>query len=290
LKQLLLAVLPIVLLATAAAALPDRDGSAEATVSPLIAPARQSGGQDATTTTSTTVTQSQTPPAPVTQPVTQPETQPATQQPAAPPAPAPATTEEPTVPPLVVDKTQLVEANALLEQAITQANLAVSATTTAAQQEHIQQAINILAGSSSVYFKAAGAEPMASSSGVGPLLSQALSARQSAEEQWVAALYQRDAQFFVAGPGAASQPSVSLPLGTAGMRPEEQASQIVDKAILQAVNALRLTVLPVEREGGEEQGSAATVVTVSTEAADLMQYVARQLQAAQQVVQIAINR
>jgi len=187
-----------------------------------------------------------------------------------------------------VDKSQLVEAAALLERAIQQAKVAVDAADVQAQQAAIQQTISLLAGSASVNSQTG--QAMTTSAGVVPLLSQALTAREAAEQQWLVALEQRDSQLYVAGPGGTlpPAPTASIKLGTQGLRPEEQASLLVNRAILQATNALRVAVAPAEAESAEDRGTAMT--GVSGEASDVMLWVVRQLEAALKIVQIAINR
>jgi len=198
-----------------------------------------------------------------------------------------AVTDE-SVPPLVVDKSQLVEAAALLERAIQQAKVAADATGVQAQQAAIQQTISLLAGSASVSSQTG--QATTTSAGVVPLLSQALTAREAAEQQWLVALEQRDSQIYVAGPGGTIPPAATsnIKLGTQGLRPEEQASLLVSRAILQATNALRVAVMPAEAESVEDRGTAMT--GVSDEASDMMLWVARQLESALKIVQIAINR
>src|SRR3970282_329491 len=114
-KRLLLALIPVALLASVSFAYPVLNPEPYADPAPACV-----AGRAATATPS-----SSTAPAVVAQ---APATQTVAQQPAAPaqPAPAPAVTDE-SVPPLVVDKSQLVEAAAILERAIQQAKVAVGA-------------------------------------------------------------------------------------------------------------------------------------------------------------------
>jgi len=276
-KRLLLALIPVALLASVSFAYPVLNPEPYSSPTPALV-----AGPGGTATNSSPTAPAVVAQAPATQTVAQ---QPAT--PPAQPAPAPAVTDE-SVPPLVVDKSQLVEAAALLERAIQQAKVAVDAADVQAQQAAIQQTISLLAGSASVNSQTG--QAMTTSAGVVPLLSQALTAREAAEQQWLVALEQRDSQLYVAGPGGTlpPAPTASIKLGTQGLRPEEQASLLVNRAILQATNALRVAVAPAEAESAEDRGTAMT--GVSGEASDVMLWVVRQLEAALKIVQIAINR
>ena len=275
-KRLLLALIPVALLASVSFAYPVLNPEPYAESAPALV-----AGPGGTATTS-----SSTAPAVVAQ---APATQTVAQQPAAPaqPAPAPAVTDE-SVPPLVVDKSQLVEAAAILERAIQQAKVAADTTDVQAQQAAIQQTISLLAGSASVSSQTG--QATTTSAGVVPLLSQALTTREASEQQWLVALEQRDSQIYVAGPGGTIPPAATsnIKLGTQGLRPEEQASLLVSRAILQATNAMRVAVMPAEAESVEDRGTAMT--GVSDEASDMMLWVARQLESALKIVQIAINR
>ncbi len=279
-KRLLYALIPVALLASVSFAYPalNPELTQQATPALLAGP----GG--------TAINSSPTAPAVVAQaPATISQPQTVAQQPAPPvqPAPVPAVTEE-SIPPLVVDKTHLMQAASILEQAIQQANLAADAADAQTQQAAIQQTITLLAGSSSVSSQTG--EAMTTSAGVAALLSQALTAREAAEQQWLAALEQRDSQRYVAGPGGTIPPAATanIALGTAGLRPEEQATLLVNRAVLQATDALRLIAMPAV---GENLGERERVASGGTSAAaDQMLRVARQLEAALKIVQIAINR
>jgi len=275
-KRLLLALIPVALLASVSFAYPVLNPEPYSSPTPALV-----AGPGGTATNSSPTAPAVVAQAPATQTVAQQPTPPAQ------PAPAPAVTDE-SVPPLVVDKSQLVEAAALLERAIQQAKVAVDAADVQAQQAAIQQTISLLAGSASVNSQTG--QAMTTSAGVVPLLSQALTAREAAEQQWLVALEQRDSQLYVAGPGGTlpPAPTASIKLGTQGLRPEEQASLLVNRAILQATNALRVAVAPAEAESAEDRGTAMT--GVSGEASDVMLWVVRQLEAALKIVQIAINR
>jgi len=275
-KRLLLALIPVALLASVSFAYPVLNPEPSSEPAPALV-----AGPGGTATNSSPTAPAVVAQAPATQTVAQQPTPPAQ------PAPAPAVTDE-SVPPLVVDKSQLVEAAALLERAIQQAKVAADATDVQTQQAAIQQTISLLAGSASVNSQTG--QAMTTSAGVVPLLSQALTAREAAEQQWLVALEQRDSQIYVAGPGGTIPPAATsnIKLGTQGLRPEEQASLLVSRAILQATNALRVAVMPAEAESVEDRG---TVMTgVSDEASDMMLWVARQLESALKIVQIAINR
>jgi len=200
-KKLLLALIPVALLASVSFAYPGLTTQSSSAM-PIA-----STGPNSTTSNPVLLAQAPyTPPATTTQP----QPQPASQQPAAPPAPVPApapeVVEEPI--PLIVDKTQLVEAAALLERAILQAKLAADAVNAPAQQAFIQETINLLAGSANVHFKPTG-QATATYAGVVPLLSQALVTREAAEEKWLLALEQRDSQIYVAGPGGTIPPAAT---------------------------------------------------------------------------------
>ena len=278
-KRLLLALIPVALLASVSFAYPVLNPEPYSSPTPALV-----AGPGGTATNSSPTAPAVVAQAPTSQSTT---SQPIAQQPAAPAQPAPAVTEE-SVPPLVVDKSQLVEAAALLERAIQQAKVAADATDVQTQQAAIQQTISLLAGSASVSSQTG--QATTTTAGVVPLLSQALTVREAAEQQWLAALEQRDSQIYIAGPGGTLPPAVTanVKLGTQGLRPEEQASLLVSRAILQATNALRVAVMPAEAENAEDRGTAMT--GVSDEASDMMLWVARQLEAALKIVQIAINR
>lgn len=216
--------------------------------------------------------------------------------------------EEP-LPELVVDKTALTQAMAELNRAAEQAKLAVTALDADAQQRYIQEAINLLAGSGDAAFGPV--TPGASAAaypGVRPLLIEARVVREAAEVQWIAAVQRqlearskRLAEIAQAGAGDGTVPPPPPPsldlnaavgptgvLGTRGVRPEEQASELVRQAIRQAAEALRM-VPPVQHESVSEAGPVVTN-SASDQATQAMEWVVRLLESARKIVQIAVER
>jgi hypothetical protein len=203
--------------------------------------------------------------------------------------------EEP-MPELVVDKTQLTQAMTELGRAIEQVKLAQTALDGQSQARHLQEAINLLGG-----FKdpAYSATPLTNNGqsyqGVSPLLIEARVVREAAEVQWIAAVQQRLearskrlAEIAQAGNSAAgtvpqpeqpAQPTLDLSqtvgqagvLGTRGVRPEEQANEMVRRAI---------------RQAGTFANEAASTGSVS----DGPDSILRTLEAAMKIIQIAANR
>src|SRR3970282_418319 len=114
-KRLLLALIPVALLASVSFAYPVLNPEPYSSPTPALV-----AGPGGTATNSSPTAPAVVAQAPPTQRVAQAPTPPAQ------PAPAPAVTDE-SVPPLVVDKSQLVEAAGLLEPAIQQAKVAVGA-------------------------------------------------------------------------------------------------------------------------------------------------------------------
>jgi hypothetical protein len=74
-------------------------------------------------------------------------------------------------------------------------------------------------------------------------------------------------------------------LGTRGVRPEEQALEMITRAIRQATEALR--TIPAPQAGVSE---SAVVDHGSEQAPAIMESVVRQLEAAKKIIQIALNR
>ncbi|MDR7555282.1 MAG: hypothetical protein QN157_06695 [Armatimonadota bacterium] len=214
------------------------------------------------------------------------------------------------LPELVVDKTPLMQAMAELDRALHEAKLAVVAVDAAAQQRHIQESVNLLAGAGEPQFRLIAGDPN-TYKGVRPLLIQARVVREAAEVQWIAAMQRRTeaaarkvAELAQAGTAPETttpqpaQPALDLSatvgpsgvLGTRGMRPEEQAQQLVDRAIRQAAEALTLAARTQPAGGGGGLEGDVQTARVSDEAAQLMQAVVRTLETAKKIVQIAIDR
>jgi hypothetical protein len=197
------------------------------------------------------------------------------------------------MPELVVDKTPLTNAMAELGRAIEQVKLAQTALDGKSQARYLQEAINILAGSKDPAYQASttvnGEYP-----GVSPLLVEARVVREAAEVQWIAAVQQRLearskrlAEIAQAGNSAAgsvptdqqAQPTLDLSqtvgqagvLGTRGVRPEEQANDVVRRAI---------------RQAAAFASEAASTGNVSDGPDSLL----RTLDAAMKIIQIAANR
>ncbi|MDR7483221.1 MAG: hypothetical protein QN183_11605 [Armatimonadota bacterium] len=217
--------------------------------------------------------------------------------------------EEP-LPELVVDKTPLMQAMAELDRALDEAKLAVVAVDASAQRRHIQESVNLLAGAGEPNFRLIAGSPD-SYKGVRPLLIQARVVREAAEVQWIAAVQRRSeeaakrlAELAQAGNGTdtptpqPAQPALDLSatvgpsgvLGTRGVRPEEQAQQLIDRAIRQAAEALALAARTQPTGGGAGLEGDAQTPRVSDEAAQIMQSVVRTLETAKKIVQIAIDR
>jgi hypothetical protein len=232
-----------------------------------------------------------------------PQTQPV---PAATDQAQPAELQEEPLPELVVDKTPLTDAMLAIDQALEQAKLAVTALDVPSQQRYIQETINLLAGSSDASFRplatGAGAE---SYKGVRPLLIQARVTREAAEVQWIAAVQrQLDARAkkmadlaqvgSAAGTVPPPAPSTDLSatvgsagvLGTRGVRVEEQATELVSRAIRQAADALRLGAAPGQPGTAEVDTSSQS----TDQASQMMDSAVKMLESAKQIIQIAIDR
>jgi hypothetical protein len=210
------------------------------------------------------------------------------------------------LPELIVDKTPLTDAMTDIDRALEQAKLAVTALDAPSQQRYIQEAINLLAGSTDAGFRPLTAGASAESyRGVRPLLIQARVMREAAEVQWIAAVqHQLDArakklaEIAQAGNAAGTVPpppentdlsSTVGPtgvLGTRGVRVEEQATELVSRAIRQATEALRL--VPVRSQSSTPEGEALTQNT--DQATQVMEAVVRMLESAKKIIQIAIER
>jgi hypothetical protein len=258
------------------------------------------------------------PAAPAPAPATAPTTTETTTQPAAPAAPTQPSTEqqapqqqpeelaEEPLPELVVDKTALTEAMADLERALDQAKLAVTALDADGQARYIHESINILAGYSDPAFRApTGSTVSDTYKGVRPLLVEARVKREAAEVQWIAAVQQqlearakRLAELAQASGDVQLQPvqppinlSASVGptgvLGTRGVRVEEQATELVSRAIRQAAEAL--SMMPKQRSTSVNSENDSTS-HASEQATSVMESVVRQLETAKKIVQIAIDR
>jgi hypothetical protein len=202
--------------------------------------------------------------------------------------------EEP-MPELVVDKTPLTQATAELGRAIEQVKLAQTALEGQSQARHLQEAVNLLGGFKDPAFSAT---PLTTNAegykGVSPLLVEARVVREAAEVQWIAAVQQRlearskrlaeIAQAGNTAGGAVPQPQQPQPtldlaqtvgqagvLGTRGVRPEEQANDMIRRAIRQAQAIAR------------EAASTGQVT-------DGPDSILRTLEAAMKIVQIAAGR
>ncbi|MDI6773349.1 MAG: hypothetical protein QME77_12295 [bacterium] len=218
--------------------------------------------------------------------------------------------EEP-LPVLVVDKTALASAMAEIDRAAAQAKLAVTALDADAQQRYIQETINLLAGSTDPLFqRVAQAGNGDGYKGVRPLLIEARVIREAAEVQWIAAV-QRQIEARVrkqaelaaqagSGSGVTPQPAPASAgaeitalvgptgvLGTRGMRPEEQAAELVSRAIRQAAEALRMIA---NRPAGSFQDGDMDLNHASDQASQTMDAVLRMLDSARKIVQIAADR
>lgn len=214
--------------------------------------------------------------------------------------------EEP-LPELIVDRTPLIQAMADLDRATEQAKLAVTALDAPSQQRYIQETINVLAGATDASFQLLIAGASADSyPGVRPLLIQARVTREAAEVQWIAAV-QRQMEAWakqMTEIAQAGSSTVTLPvmpaastdlaaavgptgvLGTRGVRVEEQATELVARAIRQATEALRL--VPVRSPSAAPEGEAVSQST--DQASQIMEGVVRTLETAKKIVQIAIDR
>lgn len=280
-KRVLLALIPVVLMTTASLALPGLTpeplkiwtsasapvaqapaAPSTSTIAPVIAPSAKSPFNGKILAQSA-AQQSQS-------------SEVAQEAPAAAPAP---------LPQLVVDKTQLVEAMSFLVRATEQAKLSVTALDAEAQRLYIQETINLIAGEGDAHFRlvttSAGTYP-----GTVALLSQALQAREQSEATYLAEIQKLSGEVAGAG-GAPTNPTVIPMLGTRGLRPEEQTSQLIERALIQAVQALAVAqAKPQAAIHGEEVASK----FASEEATAIMEGVVRQLESALKIVQIAIDR
>jgi hypothetical protein len=213
------------------------------------------------------------------------------------------------LPELVVDKTPLTSAMIDLDKAIQQAKLSVTALDAASQSRYIQETLNLLAGREEPNFRlTAQSDPNGTTyRGVSPLLVEARVKREAAEVQWIAAVQaqlearsKKLAELAQAGQPEGTVPQPATPtldlsatvgptgvLGTRGMRPEEQANDLIARAVKQAIEALKFST-PVRGQNvsdGDVQSSYA-----SDDATRVMESLVRTLETAKKIVQIAIDR
>ncbi|HEV8340271.1 MAG TPA: hypothetical protein VGR25_11540 [bacterium] len=283
-KRVFLALIPVVLMTTASLALPGLTPEplkiflpAPAVQPAAQVPAAQPASTPVTTTTAPVVAQAPAPPPPA--PVQAPA--PATQQ--SPPtevAPQPVP-----LPQLVVDKTQLVEAMSFLVRATEQAKLSVTALDAGAQRANIQETINLLAGSADAHFRQV-SQTTGNYPGTAALLSQSLQARETSEATYLAEIQKLSGEVAGAG-GPGVPPNVITTLGTRGLRPEEQASQLIERALGQASQALAAASIAPESDLRAQEFGARFA---SEEATMLMEGVVKFLESALKIVQIAIDR
>jgi hypothetical protein len=211
------------------------------------------------------------------------------------------------LPELVVDKAALIEAKAELDLALEQAKLAVTALDASSQTRYIQEAINRLAGFTDPAFRATtSAASTATYRGVRPLLIEARVVREAAEVQWIAAVQAQTearARRLAEVAQASGNVEVTMPpapvdlsqtvgptgvLGTRGVRVEEQATELVSRAIRQAGEALRaISPAPAIGGGAAESGPSAQH---SDQAASQMEWIVKMLESAKQIVAIALER
>lgn len=238
-----------------------------------------------------------------------------TQQPApSDQATQPAVVAEETVaeplPELVVDKTPLTSALIDLDKAIQQAKLSVTAVDAASQIRYIQESLNLIAGREEPNFRlTAQSDPNGTTyRGVSPLLVEARVKREAAEVQWIAAVQsqleahsKKLAELAQAGQTDGTVPQPQAPvldlsatvgptgvLGTRGMRPEEQANDLINRAIKQAIEAMRFS--SAVRPSGSVSDGDVQHAYASDDATRVMESVVRALETAKKIVQIAIDR
>ncbi len=277
-RRLLLALIPVALLTTASLAL---TGAAQQPLRIAMMPTIEQSAEDVPPHVMSAVT---VPARVLTAQAGQPANQPA--QPTDQQQAQPAEQEEP-LPELVVDKTPLTQAMADIDRALEQAKLSV--TSLDSQQRYIQETINLLAGSADAGFRLTSGASAESYKGVRPLLIQARVTREAAEVQWIAAV-QRQVEARakkLAELVQAGNPDGTVPapqpatldlsatvgptgvLGTRGVRVEEQATELVSRAIRLSTEALNPN---------------------ADEATLIMGKVVRMLETAKKIIQIAIDR
>lgn len=276
-KRVLLALIPVALMASASLALPGLTPEPLKIFTTTSQPVAQAPASSSTTTTTAPVVAQSAPAQSATQGEELAQSTEESQQ--------TELAQEVPLPQLVVDKTQLVETMSFLVRATEQAKLSVTALDAEAQRIYIQETINLLAGSGDAHFR-----QLTQSTGTYPgavsLLGQALQAREDTEATWLAAIETLSGE--VAGSGsAATNPNVIKMLGTRGLRPEEQASQLLERALGQAVQALAVaSAKPEAAIHGEEVAAR----FASDEASAIMEGVVKYLESALKIVQIAVDR
>lgn len=295
-KRVFLALIPVALLATASLAI---SGLTDEPFYLASAPSTEDAARPAQTTP---------PPATTTGTVTTTQQVPQQESTVKQEEVVQATEEEPEepLPVLVVDKTPLTQAMADLDKAIQQAKLAVTALDADTQQRYIQEHVNFLAGSGEPNFRLVAQSGAADSyKGVRPLLIQARVNREAGEVEWIAAVQRQLearakrlaelAQANGTGSAVTQPPTMDLSavvgptgvLGTRGVRVEEQANDLVTRAIKQAVDALRLASnrpQPSIQDGEVAQNHA------SDDATQMIESILRTLETAKKIIQIAIDR
>jgi hypothetical protein len=307
-KRVLLALVPVALLASASLAItgiydepwtiaqapPPASDAAQPAPAPYTPPPAVTTTEDKTTTQPQAPQTEQSAPPPAQQPQQQEQVVQVTEEP-----------EEP-LPTLVVDKTPLNQAMADLDEAIKQAKLAITALDAESQTRYIQESVNYLAGSADPNFHLM-AGTADTYKGVRELLVEARVNREAAEVQWIAAVQQqveakakRLAELAQAGDGTSvQQPPASVDLsaslgptgvlGTRGVRPEEQAHELVARAIKHSTEAKRLAgIKPQAGSVGDQDMGAG--FTSNHEALQMMESVIKTLDTAKKILQIAIDR
>lgn len=302
-QRIVLALIPVALLATASLAL---SGVTRPTVAPVARPADEPTPEEAAPPRNTTATEG-TPRTLAARADDNPTARPDGLIVQAPQevAQAPVELQDDPLPELVVDKAPLTRALADLDRAAEQAKLAVTALEAEGQSRYIQETINLLAGFTDPAFRAVTPNATADThKGVRPQLVEARVVREAAEVQWIAAVQRQMearskklAEIAQAGGGAGTVtlPPATVDLsavvgptgvpGTRGMRPEEQAIEVISRAIRQAAEALR--TIPARQPGISETAAADTGTEQAT---SMMESVVRQLETARKIVQIALNR
>jgi len=304
-KRILLALIPVALLATASLAFTNviddpyftttLTSSEDATPPSSTAAAPQvpsSVAVESKTTTAQAPTQQPAPSDQATQPAVVAEE----------------TVAEP-LPELVVDKTPLTSALIDLDKAIQQAKLSVTAVDAASQIRYIQESLNLIGGREEPNFRlTAQSDPNTTYRGVSPLLVEARVKREAAEVQWIAAVQsqleahsKKLAELAQAGQTDGTVPQPQAPvldlsatvgptgvLGTRGMRPEEQANDLINRAIKHAIEAMRLS--SAVRPSGSVSDGDVQHAYASDDATRVMESLVRTLETAKKIVQIAIDR
>ena len=214
------------------------------------------------------------------------------------------------LPELVVDKTPLTSALIDLDKAIQQAKLSVTALDAASQRRYVQETLNLVAGREEPNFRlTAQSDPNGTTyRGVSPLLVEARVKREAAEVQWIAAVQaqlearsKKLAELAQAGQANGTVPQPQAPvldlsaaigpsgvLGTRGMRPEEQANDLISRAIKQAIEAMRFS--GAVRPSGTVSDGDVQNAYASDDATRVMESLVRTLETAKKIVQIAIDR